>query len=82
MVTGWYGVGSALKAFLDVRKEQGLDLLQRMFRDARLFRIILDEVEKTLLAVDLDIARSYAELVGRRRGCAIRFSGASRASTG
>ncbi len=64
MVTGWYGVGSALKAFLDVRQEQGLDLLRRMFRDARLFRITLDEVEKTLLAVDLDIARSYAELVG------------------
>jgi phosphoenolpyruvate carboxylase len=63
LITGWYGVGSALKAFLDVRREQGLDLLRRMFRDARLFRIILDEVEKTLLAVDLDIARSYAELV-------------------
>jgi phosphoenolpyruvate carboxylase len=63
MVTGWYGVGSALKAFLDVRGASGLDLLRRMFRDARLFRIILDEVEKTLLAVDLDIARSYADLV-------------------
>jgi phosphoenolpyruvate carboxylase len=63
LITGWYGVGSALKAFLDVRREAGLDLLRRMFRDARLFRIILDEVEKTLLAVDLDIARSYAELV-------------------
>jgi phosphoenolpyruvate carboxylase len=64
MITGWYGVGSALKAFLDVRREPGLDLLRRMFCDARLFRIILDEVEKTLLAVDLDIARSYAELLG------------------
>jgi phosphoenolpyruvate carboxylase len=64
MVTGWYGVGSALKSFLDVRREAGLDLLRRMFGDARLFRIILDEVEKTLLAVDLDIARAYAELVG------------------
>jgi phosphoenolpyruvate carboxylase len=63
LITGWYGLGSALQAFLEVRREQGLDLLRRMFRDARLFRIILDEVEKTLLAVDLDIARSYAELV-------------------
>jgi len=62
-VTGWYGVGSALKAFLDVRREQGLDLLRRMFRDSRLFRTIMDEVEKTLLTVDLDLARSYAELV-------------------
>jgi phosphoenolpyruvate carboxylase len=63
MVTGWYGMGSALKAFLDVRRESGLDLLRRMFRDSRLFRIVLDEVEKTLLAVDLDIARSYAAMV-------------------
>jgi phosphoenolpyruvate carboxylase len=64
VITGWYGLGSALRAFLEVRRESGLDLLRRMFRDSRLFRIILDEVEKTLLAVDLDIARSYAELVG------------------
>jgi phosphoenolpyruvate carboxylase len=63
LVTGWYGVGSALKAFLDVRGETGLGLLRRMFRDSRLFRIILDEVEKTLLAVDLELARSYADLV-------------------
>jgi len=63
LVTGWYGVGSALKAFLDVRQERGLDLLRRMFRDSRLFRIIMDEVEKTLLQVDLDLARSYADLV-------------------
>jgi phosphoenolpyruvate carboxylase len=64
MITGWYGIGSALKAFLDVRGASGEDLLQRMFRDSRLFRVILDEVEKTLLAVDLQIARSYASLVG------------------
>jgi phosphoenolpyruvate carboxylase len=64
MITGWYGIGSALKAFLDVRGSSGEDLLQRMFRDCRLFRVILDEVEKTLLAVDLEIARAYAFLVG------------------
>jgi phosphoenolpyruvate carboxylase len=66
MITGWYGVGSALKSFLDVRKESGLELLRRMFHESRLFRIILDEVEKTLLAVDLNIARAYAELVDDR----------------
>lgn len=63
MITGWYGIGSALQAFLNVRGANGEDLLQRMFRDSRLFRVILDEVEKTLLAVDLEIARSYASLV-------------------
>jgi phosphoenolpyruvate carboxylase len=27
LLSGWYGVGSGIKAFLDVRKERGLDLL-------------------------------------------------------
>lgn len=64
MLSGWYGVGSGIKAFLDVRKDRGLDLLRRMFREARLFRLILDDVERTLLQVDLSIAREYAGLVG------------------
>jgi phosphoenolpyruvate carboxylase len=63
MVSGWYGVGSGIKAFLDVRKDRGLDLLKRMFREARLFRLILDDVERTLLQVDLSIARQYAGLI-------------------
>jgi phosphoenolpyruvate carboxylase len=63
LLPGWYGVGSALKAFLDVRRERGLELLKRMFRDGRLFRLVIDEVERTLLQVDLSIAREYAGLV-------------------
>jgi phosphoenolpyruvate carboxylase len=63
MVTGWYGVGSGLKAFLDVRKERGLEILRRMFRDYKLFRMVIDEVERTLCQVDLDIAREFANLV-------------------
>jgi phosphoenolpyruvate carboxylase len=63
MLSGWFGVGSGIKAFLDVRKERGLELLKRMFREARLFRLILDDVERTLLQVDLSIAREYAGLV-------------------
>ena len=62
-VTGWYGVGSGLLTFLEIRGERGLRLLRRMFEDSRLFRLIIDEVEKTLSYVDLDIARQYAELV-------------------
>ena len=63
LITGWYGVGAALKAFLSVRGEAGEALLARMFKDSRLFRLIIDEVEKTLLLVDLDIAGAYAGLV-------------------
>ena len=63
VVTGWYGVGSGIRSFLDVRGDPGEALLKRLFQECRLFRLILDEVEKTLLMVDLGIARDYAGLV-------------------
>ena len=62
VITGWYGVGSGLQSFIEVR-EDGEKLLKRLFEESRLFRLVLDEVEKTLLLVDLDIARDYAGLV-------------------
>jgi phosphoenolpyruvate carboxylase len=62
-ITGWYGVGSGLSNFLQTRGARGEALLRRMFVDSRLFRLILDEAEKTLALVDLDIARQYASLV-------------------
>ncbi|MGC5777636.1 phosphoenolpyruvate carboxylase [Methylobacterium sp. NFXW15] len=63
VVTGWYGVGSGLASFIDVRGREGEATLKRMFNDSRVLRLVLDEVEKTLLMVDLDIARAYAGLV-------------------
>jgi phosphoenolpyruvate carboxylase len=62
-VPGWYGVGSGILTFLEVRGQRGAALLDRMFNESRLFRLVVDEVEKTLTYVDLDIAREYAELV-------------------
>jgi phosphoenolpyruvate carboxylase len=63
IMPGWYGVGSGIAAFIAVRQNAGLALLRRMFAEFRLFRLIVDEVEKTLLQVDLKIAREYAELI-------------------
>jgi phosphoenolpyruvate carboxylase len=62
-IPGWYGVGSGILTFLQVRGQRGSALLDRMFVESRLFRLIVDEVEKTLTYVDLDIAREYADLV-------------------
>jgi phosphoenolpyruvate carboxylase len=62
-VPGWYGVGSGILTFLQVRGQRGAALLDRMFTESRLFRLIVDEVEKTLAYVDLEIAHEYAELV-------------------
>ncbi len=33
VITGWYGVGSGISSFLEVRKERGEALLRRMFRE-------------------------------------------------
>ena len=62
-IPGWFGVGTGVATFLDVRGARGEALLKRMFSDFRLFRLIMDEAEKTLAYVDLDIARQYANLV-------------------
>ncbi len=62
-VPGWYGVGSGLEVFRQVRGDRGEALIRRMFADCRVFRLILDEVEKTLVQVDLEIAREFADLV-------------------
>jgi phosphoenolpyruvate carboxylase len=63
LVPGWYGVGTGILNFLEVRGAAGEELLRRMFERSRLFRLILDEVEKTLCQADLEIAREYAGLV-------------------
>jgi phosphoenolpyruvate carboxylase len=61
-VPSWFGMGSGLETFMQVRGSRGEGLLRRMFKDSRLFRLIVDEVEKTLAQVDLAMARRFAEL--------------------
>ena len=63
LIPGWYGVGSALSAFMEIRGARGEALLRRMFAESPLFRLIVDEVEKTVLQVDPRIVRAYAQLV-------------------
>ena len=71
MITGWYGVGTALEQFRTQGGKDAEALLKRMFEDSRLFRLIVDEVEKTLPQIDLGIAARYADLV---EDAGVRFS--------
>ncbi len=66
LLTGWYGIGSALNAFVTVRGETGRDLLRQMFERSRFFRLVVDEVDKTLYQADMEIGRQYAGLVSDR----------------
>lgn len=63
LITGWYGFGSALRSFVQVRGREGGKLLTEMFDQSRLFRLMVDEVEKTLYQADMDMAGRYADLV-------------------
>lgn len=63
LLTGWYGFGSAIASFRQVRGKDGDRLLSEMFTGHRLFRLMVDEVEKSLLLSDIDIAAAYAGLV-------------------
>ena len=67
LIPGWYGVGTALATFVKSHGASGTDRLRELFNRSRLFRLILNEVEKTLALVDLDVGRSYAELVADRK---------------
>jgi phosphoenolpyruvate carboxylase len=63
MITGWYGFGSAVAAFRQVRGPVADRLLADMFARHPLFRLMVDEVEKSLMLADMDVAAAYAELV-------------------
>ncbi|WP_085462644.1 phosphoenolpyruvate carboxylase [Mesorhizobium australicum] len=66
LLTNWYGIGSALNSFVNVRGDAGLELLRHMFERSRFFRLIIDEVDKGLYQSDMEIGRLYAGLVQDR----------------
>ncbi|RXZ44398.1 phosphoenolpyruvate carboxylase [Crenobacter cavernae] len=63
MLPGWYGVGSAVAAFLARHGEAGLERLQRLYRASPFFQVMLSNMEQVLAKADLSIARRYASLV-------------------
>ena len=62
-VPAWYGMGTALQSFIKVRGEAGEELLRKMFKESRIFRLVMDEAEKSLAMVSLHVGRAYAGLV-------------------
>jgi len=63
LITGWYGFGTAIESFRRVRESHGEDTLHAMFERSSLFRLMVDEVEKSLHRSDMTIAADYASLV-------------------
>ena len=63
LITGWYGFGTAVENFRRVRGAAGEQTLHTMFHESSLFRLMVDEVEKSLCLTDLYVAADYASLV-------------------
>ena len=66
LITGWYGIGTALSGYAAAHGPSGHRRLSQMYERSRVFRLIVDEVEKTLALTDMAIAQSYAALVADR----------------
>ncbi|WP_120634909.1 phosphoenolpyruvate carboxylase [Ruegeria sp. EL01] len=63
LITGWYGFGAAMASFRKFRGTRGDEVLQDLFQHSRLFRLAVDEMEKSLYQTDLDLAEQYSGLV-------------------
>ncbi|TAL75389.1 MAG: phosphoenolpyruvate carboxylase [Rhodanobacter sp.] len=65
ILTGWYGLGSALERGAQQFGEQAL---AEMARDWPFFANVVDDVEMVLAKCDLDIAETYSRLSGSLHG--------------
>jgi phosphoenolpyruvate carboxylase len=63
-VPGWFGLGTALEAYLERHGEDGLRDLRAMYAAWPFFTTTLDNAELVLAKVDLGVAASYAALAG------------------
>ena len=63
MLPGWYGFGSAVNAYLAAHHNDGLALLQSMYREWPFFEALLSNMDMVLAKSDIAIASRYAELV-------------------
>jgi phosphoenolpyruvate carboxylase len=63
MLPGWYGFGSAVKAWRLAHPDTGLDVLRAMYREWPFFTTLLSNMDMVLAKTSMAIASRYAELV-------------------
>jgi phosphoenolpyruvate carboxylase len=77
MLPGWYGFGSAVKAYLAAHPQDGLDALREMHKRWPFFRTLLSNMDMVMSKSSLAIASRYARLcedVGLREKIFARIS--------
>ncbi len=63
MLPGWYGFGTAIKAWLAARPQDGMGILREMYREWPFFQTLLSNMDMVLAKSNIAIASRYAELV-------------------
>lgn len=76
MIPGWYGMGSAMQAFIEegnveadgqdfssLSREERLDILRTMEQEWPFFNVVLSNMEMVLAKTDMGIGRHYSTLV-------------------
>ncbi|MDB5986103.1 MAG: ppc [Nevskia sp.] len=63
MLPGWYGFGSAVKAYLAKHPSDGIERLREMHREWSFFSTLLSNMDMVLAKTDIAIASRYAALV-------------------
>ena len=66
MLTAWYGLGKAVRKFVD-KHDKEWTLLQSMYRDWPMFRALIDNAELAIAKADVAIAKSYGKLVHKEK---------------
>ncbi len=61
LLPSWYGVGTALKEFIDQEPEEHTKLLRYFYTKWPFFKMVISKVEMTLAKVDLQIAHHYVD---------------------
>jgi phosphoenolpyruvate carboxylase len=63
MLPGWFGFGTAVKAYIDARPKDGLQALKAMYASWPFFRTLLSNMDMVLAKSSLAIASRYARLL-------------------
>jgi phosphoenolpyruvate carboxylase len=63
MLPGWYGFGTAARAFIAAHPDNGVAFLREMYREWPFFRALLSNMDMVLAKSSIAIASRYADLV-------------------
>jgi phosphoenolpyruvate carboxylase len=66
VLPGWYGIGSAIDAFIEQEGAAGLKRLRHVCSHWPFLRAVMSNVEQVLVKSDLSIGERYADLVSDR----------------